>query len=127
MVVILHHQIMLIALWVVLCAIALSIVVRILTNLRGTVNFAALAESVTRPLLMDVLPLLILSWLTRFDPTHVVVLVWYYVVAVLIILKVLSNLGSHSTKRSISSNWACGPTLRGRLFRADLAAAAWLD
>ncbi|MDQ0191139.1 hypothetical protein JI721_03275 [Alicyclobacillus cycloheptanicus] len=88
------HTAMLIALWVVLILIGLTIVVRLLLGLRSSTAVADLATAVTRPLLVDVLPMLIVSWLTTIDPTHVLILIWYYVIAVVISVRQLLELGN---------------------------------
>jgi hypothetical protein len=88
------HTAMLIALWVVLILIGLTIVVRLLLGLRSSMAVADLATAVTRPLLVDVLPMLIVSWLTTIDPTHVLILIWYYVIAVVISVRQLLELGN---------------------------------
>lgn len=88
-----HHLGMLVSMWVVLIAIAVSIVVRIVTGLRTSTKIAELAEIVTRPILLDVLPLVLLSLITVLDPTHILVRIWYYVAAALIVLRELLLLG----------------------------------
>jgi hypothetical protein len=88
------HTPMLIALWVVLILIGLTIVARLLLGLRNSIAVSDLATAVTRPLLLDVLPLLIASWLTTIDPTHVLIPIWYYVIAVVISIRQLMELGN---------------------------------
>lgn len=87
------HLGMLIAMWVVLIVIGCSIVARLLTAVRRSKQLGELAEAVTRPLLLDVLPLILLSLLTVIDPTHVLIRIWYYLAAVLIIVRQLMLLG----------------------------------
>jgi len=82
------------AMWVVLIATGLGILVRLLTSLRGKTDIDKLATAVTRPVLVDILPLIILSWLTVLDGTHFLMLIWYYVAAVLVIIRVLMQLAS---------------------------------
>jgi hypothetical protein len=90
--IILGHLGMLIALRVVLVLIAIRILAGIVTGLRGSVDWNGLARTVTRPLLIDVLPLILLSWLLAVDPTHIVVRVWYYVAAAVIAIRILMEL-----------------------------------
>lgn len=82
------------AMWIVLIATGLEILVRLLTGLRGTADVNRLATSVTRPLIVDILPLILLSWLTVLDGTNFLILIWYYVAAVVIIIRVLMQLAS---------------------------------
>ncbi|OFW75250.1 MAG: hypothetical protein A2201_09490 [Alicyclobacillus sp. RIFOXYA1_FULL_53_8] len=91
--VIASHLGMLVALWVVLILLGLSIVVRVVTGLKGTLVLADLATAVTRPLLVDVLPLILLALLMGIDGTHTLVRIWYYVAAVLIALREVVALG----------------------------------
>ncbi|MCL6549024.1 MAG: hypothetical protein K6T30_08955 [Alicyclobacillus sp.] len=88
------HVGMEIAMWVVLGLIGLSVLLRLILNLRGSVKVADLAQLVTRPILLDILPLILLSWLRTIDPTHVVMIVWYYVAAVLIAIRALLDIVS---------------------------------
>lgn len=81
-----------IALWVVLIAVGLEVLAQLYTGLRTRVGAASLATSVTRPLLVDVLPLLLLALLTRIDPSHFLILVWYYLAAALIAIRALQAL-----------------------------------
>ncbi|QSO46768.1 hypothetical protein [Alicyclobacillus mengziensis] len=90
-----HHEGMLIAMWVVMIAIGLEIVVALAMGLRGKANMREMAEVVTRPVLFDLFPLIILSILTMLDGTHILVLIWFYVAAVLIIIRVLLALSTH--------------------------------
>ncbi len=90
-----HHLGMLIAMWIVLIAIGCTIVVRVLQGLRRSTNIGELAEAVTRPMVFDVLPLIILSLLTLIDPTGILIRIWYYVAAVLIVARQLMLLSGH--------------------------------
>ncbi|WP_067932162.1 hypothetical protein [Alicyclobacillus kakegawensis] len=83
---------MLIAFEVVLALIALRILVTAALDLRGTVDWSEWARLVTRPMLTDALPLILLSWLTTVDPTHVVAQAWFYVAAALIVIRTLLEL-----------------------------------
>jgi Na+/phosphate symporter len=85
---------MMITLWIVLILVGLNILMQLLTALRGSANIEDLSVKVTRPVLMEVFPLIILSWLTALDGTHILILIWYYVAAVLIALRALMSLGS---------------------------------
>lgn len=86
------HPGMEIMMWIVLIAIGLDILLVLVQNLRGTANIDGLATAVTKPLLYDVLPLIILSWLVAIDGSGFLIRIWYYAAAVLIILRVLLNL-----------------------------------
>lgn len=88
------HLGMLVAMWIVLILIGLAIVVRLVVGLRGSVSLSDLATTVTRPLLVDVLPLLILAVLTGIDGTHILMRIWYYAAAVLIVLRELMNIAA---------------------------------
>ena len=88
------HLGMLVAMWIVLILIGLAIVVRLVVGLRGSVSLSDLATTVTRPLLVDVLPLLILAVLTGIDGTHILMRIWYYAAAVLIVLRELMTIAA---------------------------------
>ncbi|QSO51970.1 hypothetical protein JZ785_24945 [Alicyclobacillus curvatus] len=88
------HEGMLIAMWVVMIAIGLEILITLAVGLRGKANISEMAQVVTRPVLFDLIPLIVLSWLTVLDDTHILVLIWYYVAAVLIIVRVLLALSN---------------------------------
>lgn len=89
------HEGMLIALWVVLIAIGLEIAVYLVSCLRGKADIEEMAKVVTRPVLFDLVPLIILSMLTAIDGTHILILIWYYVAAVLIVIRALLHLSVH--------------------------------
>lgn len=86
------HSGMLMAMWIVLIAIGVDILVHLVTALRGRADLDDLAKAVTRPVLLDLLPLILLSLLTALDGTHILVLIWYYVAAVLIVIRTLLHL-----------------------------------
>ncbi|WP_026961269.1 hypothetical protein [Alicyclobacillus herbarius] len=88
----LGHAGMLVALQVVLALIAIRILVIGAMDLRQSVNWPNLAQAVTRPILLDALPLILLSWLTIVDPTHIIMRAWYYVAAALIVIRTLQDL-----------------------------------
>ncbi|MBX5435736.1 MAG: hypothetical protein IRZ33_00805 [Alicyclobacillaceae bacterium] len=88
-----------IALWVVLGLIGLGVLLRLLQNLRGSVNVSDLVHLVTRPILHDVFPLILLSWLRTIDPTHVVMIVWYYLAAVLIVIRAIGDVVDALSRR----------------------------
>lgn len=92
--IVMSHLGMLVAMWAVLILVGASILVQVLLALRGSVNFDNLATAVTRPLLVDVLPLLVLSWLTVVDSTQILVRIWYYVAAAFIAVRALMTLAS---------------------------------
>jgi hypothetical protein len=85
---------MMVTMWIVLILVGLNILMQLLTALRGNANIDDLSTKVTRPVLMEVFPLIILSWLTVIDGTQILLLIWYYVAAVLIALRALMSLGS---------------------------------
>jgi hypothetical protein len=91
--VILAHQAMKVTMLVVLALIGLNIVVNILMTLRGTADLGDLASVATRPLLFDILPLILLSLLTTLDPTKLLILIWYYLAALLIAIRTVLDLG----------------------------------
>lgn len=90
--VIASHLGMLIAMWVVLILIGLGIVIRLVVGLRGSVTMTDLATTITRPILLDVLPLILLAMLTAIDGTGILMRIWYYAAAVVIILRELMNI-----------------------------------
>jgi len=83
---------MLVTMLVVLALIGLNIVVNLFLSLRGKADLNNLASSATQPVLKDVFPLLLLAMLTSIDPSHFLVLIWYYVAAVLIAIRTLLGL-----------------------------------
>lgn len=83
------HVGMLYTMWVVLIVVALAVVAKLVTQLRLSANWDQIGEIVTRPMLLNILPLIILSWLTAVDPTGIFIRIWYYVVAVVIIVRSL--------------------------------------
>ncbi|KPV39909.1 hypothetical protein [Alicyclobacillus ferrooxydans] len=89
------HEGMLVAMWVVMVAIGLEIVVYLATRLRRKADIGEMAEAVTRPVLFDIFPLIILSMLRAIDGTHILLLIWYYVAAVLIIIRALLRLSAN--------------------------------
>lgn len=92
------HFAMLIFMWIVLGLIGLNILVQLITKLRGSSDLGELATLVTRPMLLDILPLIILAMLTALPNFHIVMLIWYFVAAVLIAIRSFIQLG-----RSIKS------------------------
>jgi uncharacterized membrane protein len=87
------HQAMKLTMLIVLALIGLNIVVGLLMTLRGSADLGDLAGLATRPLLYDVLPLILLSLLTTLDPTKLLVLIWYYLAALLIAIRTVLDLG----------------------------------
>jgi hypothetical protein len=83
---------MLVTMLVVLALIGLNVVVNLFQSLRGKADFNHLASAATQPVLKDVFPLLLLAMLTTLDPTHFLVLIWYYVAAVLVAIRTLLGL-----------------------------------
>lgn len=92
------HSAMLVTMWIVLILVGLNILIQLLTALRGSVNIDDLSTKATRPVLMEVFPLIIIAALTSIDGTHILILIWYYVAAILVALHALMSLGS-SLKR----------------------------
>lgn len=90
--VIANHLGMLIAMWVVLILLGLGILIRLVVGLRGSVTMTDLATTITRPLLLDVLPVILLAWLTTIDNTGILLRIWYYAAAVVIVLRELLSL-----------------------------------
>ncbi|MFX4301073.1 hypothetical protein ACOJUR_02165 [Alicyclobacillus tolerans] len=90
--IILHHPAMLTMLWVFLVPIGLTVIFRIVNELRGKFDLEKVATLLTRPILMDIFPLLLLGLLMLADPTHVVILIWYFVAAIAIALRALVEL-----------------------------------
>lgn len=93
--VIASHEGMLVAMWIVLIALGLEMVIYLATHLRHKSDIDDMSKVVTRPVLFDLVPLIILSLLTALDGTHILMLIWYYAAAVLIVLRVLLRLGVH--------------------------------
>lgn len=83
------HLGMLYTMWVVLIVVAIAILAQLVKQLHDSANWEQISEMVTRPMLYDILPLLILSWLTATDPTGILLRIWYYVAAVTIIIRSL--------------------------------------
>jgi len=86
------HNAMLVCLWIVLALVGLTIVAKTVTGLRGKLNLAQLAETLTRPILLDIFPLILLSWLTAIDGTHILMLIWYFAAALVIAVRTLMEL-----------------------------------
>lgn len=86
------HTGLLIAMWVAMVAIGLVALIRLVQGLGAHAKADMLAETVTRPLLLDALPLIILALLTTIDPTHLIALIWFYVAALLIVVRSLLQL-----------------------------------
>lgn len=86
------HVGLLYTMWIVLIATAVTIVAKLATHFHGTANWDEIGETVTRPMLTSILPLLILSWLTAIDPTGVLIRIWYYVAAAVIVIRALITL-----------------------------------
>lgn len=84
---------MLIAMWVVLVLVGLTVLINLVAALRGPVT-GDLSEVMTKPVLQDIFPLIVLSWLTALDPTKVIVLIAWYVMALLIAVKALMKLAN---------------------------------
>lgn len=83
---------MLLAMQVVLVLIGLTIVVRMVMSLRTGVNVSDLAGYVLNPVLYEIFPLILISLLTIFDPTKVLVMIAYYLAALLIAIRALLEL-----------------------------------
>ncbi|MCL6453318.1 MAG: hypothetical protein K6T78_06750 [Alicyclobacillus sp.] len=90
--VIASHPGMLIAMWVALVAVGVDILVRLINSLRGSLDAEQLAVAVTRPVLTDLFPLILLSVLSALRGTHLYILIWFYVAVVLIVIRVLVRL-----------------------------------
>lgn len=86
------HDTMLLSLWIVLLLIGLTVAVKVVIGLRGKLNLGHVAETLTRPLLIDIFPLILLSWLAAIDPTHVLIFIWYFLAALFIALRTLVEL-----------------------------------
>lgn len=91
--IIIHNLGMLVSMWIVLGLIALNALVGLIAQLRGKTNLGALSELVTRPILLDVFPLILIALLTRLPNFQLVMLIWYYVAAILIAIRSLMALG----------------------------------
>ncbi|MCL6517756.1 hypothetical protein [Alicyclobacillus sp.] len=90
-----HHLGMLVALWIVLILTGLNLVVQVIKGLTGRGSWQDMASAATHPLLHHILPLLILAGLTTLDPTHFLILIWYYLAALLVIIADLLNLSQY--------------------------------
>ncbi|GMA51587.1 hypothetical protein GCM10025857_29440 [Alicyclobacillus contaminans] len=77
---------------VVLALIGLNILVQVYTSLRGSADLTQLSNAFTQPVLYDVFPLILLSLLSTLDPSHFLVLIWYYAAAVLVAIKTMLQL-----------------------------------
>lgn len=86
------HLGMLVAMWVVLVSIGLTALIQVVRGIQGKVAVGTLVDDATRPILFDVLPLLVIAYLSHIDPTHIVAFIWYYVAAVLIVVRAVQNL-----------------------------------
>ena len=92
------HSGLLVAMWIVLVAVGLQVAMHLVTNLRSKANFSHMANAVLAPMVSDILPLILLSWLITIDGTHILIRIWYYVGAALIVLRALVSL-SRSLRR----------------------------
>ncbi|MFB5192458.1 hypothetical protein [Alicyclobacillus fastidiosus] len=91
--IILSHASMLLAFQVVLIALGLNMIVKLVMNLRKSDQVSTLADVITRPVLTEVFPLIIISLLTMVDPTQVIVLIFYYLAALFIVVRALLEIG----------------------------------
>ena len=91
--IILGNSAMVVSMWIVLGLIGLNALVQLLSSLRSSVNLSDLAQTFTRPMLFDILPLLILAALTKLPSFHIVMMIWFFVAAVLIAIRTLLDLG----------------------------------
>jgi hypothetical protein len=91
--VILANSTMLITFQVVLILLGLGAIANIVKSWNTSVDVSNLASFITRPVLTEVFPLILLSLLTAVDPTHFVVLIFYYLAALLIAIRILLELG----------------------------------
>jgi hypothetical protein len=92
------HLGMLISMWVVMILIGLTIVAKLISQLRTATDWDAIARAISRPVLTDLFPLILLSMLTTLDGTHILVRVWFYAVAVAIVIRSLVELGRNIKK-----------------------------
>jgi Na+/phosphate symporter len=88
-----------VALWIVMILVGLTVLANLASSLRGSTSIGDLASHVTRPVLFDLLPLILLAILTQADPTGVLVLIAYYLAALLIALNRLLQLGDLLRRR----------------------------
>ncbi|QQE79845.1 hypothetical protein [Alicyclobacillus sp. SO9] len=86
------HAGMLVMMWIVLIATGVEMLVYLAQNLRQKSDIRSAAKAVTEPLVFSILPLLILSWLTAIDGTGILIRIWYYVAAVLLVIRALIQL-----------------------------------
>jgi cytochrome b561 len=90
-----HHLGMLVALWIVLILTGVNLVVQVIKGLTGPGSWQEMANAATHPLLYHILPLILLAGLTTLDPTHFLILIWYYLAALLIVVVDLLNLSQY--------------------------------
>lgn len=88
---ILAHETTLLTFQVVLIVLGLNAVVKILMNLRNTTG-ESLVTALTRPVLMEIFPLILISLFAAVDPTHVIVWIFYYLTALAMVIKALLDL-----------------------------------
>ncbi|GEO25018.1 hypothetical protein AAC03nite_08030 [Alicyclobacillus acidoterrestris] len=86
------HAAMLLTFQIVLIVLGLTVVVNIVSNLWKGASLSGVGDIVTRPVLTGVFPLIIISLLTQVDPTHIIVLIFYYLAAVCIVIRALFEL-----------------------------------
>lgn len=96
--VILSTPVMLLSFQVLLALMGLLAIARIVKELRGRTNFEELAAIITRPVLTRVFPVILLALLTAIDPTHVIVLVFFYLAELFIAVHTIIELG-HALKK----------------------------
>ncbi|MCL6592965.1 MAG: hypothetical protein K6T31_03235 [Alicyclobacillus sp.] len=89
-----HHLGMLVSLWIVLLLTGVHLLVQVVKGLTGKGSWGDMAHAATHPVVFHILPLLILAGLTTLDPTHFLVLIWYYVAALLVILHTVLQLAA---------------------------------
>lgn len=87
------HPGLLISMWVVMALVGLTIIGKLIGQLRMTSDWEAIARIITRPVLTDLFPLILLSWLTVLDSTHILIRIWFYAAAVAIVIRSLLELG----------------------------------
>ncbi|WAH37212.1 hypothetical protein [Alicyclobacillus dauci] len=92
--VILAHATMLLSFQVVLVLLGLTAIVKIVMKLLTHADFSEFAAYITQPVLHSVFPLIILSLLTAVDPTHFLVLIFYYLAALFIAIRSVLELAS---------------------------------
>ncbi len=88
------HLGMLISMWVVMILVGLTIIASLINQLRTKTDWDEIAKVFTRPVLMDLFPLILLSLLTTIDPTHILVRIFFYAAAVAIVIRSLLALGN---------------------------------